>query len=200
MDDLKLYASNNPQLENMLKIVKQFSDDIGMSFGLDKCNKMTIKRGKQVNGTDMQLPDGETIKELDNSETYKYLGIDEKNTICTTEMKAKVKNEYFSRIKKIIKTKLNSKNMITAINSFAIPAIVYGFTILDWSITELEEIDRNTRNLLKANHLLHNKSDLQRLYIPRREGGRGLLSVTKQYKKTILLNLFLLLIWLRLWF
>ena len=36
MDDLKLYAKNDKELEGLLSTVKQFSDDIGMEFGLDK--------------------------------------------------------------------------------------------------------------------------------------------------------------------
>ena len=34
MDDLKLFAKNDQQLQGLLNIVKQFSDDIQMEFGL----------------------------------------------------------------------------------------------------------------------------------------------------------------------
>ena len=37
MDDLKLYVSNDQQLKSQINIVKTFSDDIRMSFGIDKC-------------------------------------------------------------------------------------------------------------------------------------------------------------------
>ena len=36
MDDLKLYSKNEQEQIGELKIVKQFSDDIGMEFGLEK--------------------------------------------------------------------------------------------------------------------------------------------------------------------
>ena len=39
MDELKLYAKNDKEREGLLSTVKQFSDDIGMEFGLDKCAK-----------------------------------------------------------------------------------------------------------------------------------------------------------------
>ena len=42
MDDLKLLVANDYQLASMIKIVNKFSDDIGMSFGIDKCEKLTI--------------------------------------------------------------------------------------------------------------------------------------------------------------
>ena len=76
--------------------------------------------------------------------------------------------------------------MISAINTFAIPAVSYGFQILDWSITELEQIDRDTRKILKKNKLLNIHSNNHRIYLPRKQGGRGLLNVTDQYKKSII--------------
>ena len=69
-------------------------------------------------------------------------------------MKQTLRDEYFTRLKKIMKTSLNSKNSIDAINTFATSAITYGFAVLDWSITDLESIDRETRNILKKYHLL----------------------------------------------
>ena len=46
MDDLKLYAKDHNELEGLLRIVKGFSDDTGMEYGLSKCAKATVKRGK----------------------------------------------------------------------------------------------------------------------------------------------------------
>ena len=44
MDNLKLYAKNDKEFEGLLSTVKQFSDDIGMEFGLDKCGKQYLQR------------------------------------------------------------------------------------------------------------------------------------------------------------
>ena len=46
MDDLKLYSKNEQEQFRELKIEKQFSDDIGMEFGLEKCAKASFKKGK----------------------------------------------------------------------------------------------------------------------------------------------------------
>ena len=46
MDDLKLYSKNDQEQVGELKIVKQFSDDIGMEFGLEKCAKASFKEGE----------------------------------------------------------------------------------------------------------------------------------------------------------
>ena len=185
MDDLKLYASNDNQLETLINITKIFSDDICMSFGLDKCNKITIKKGKLTNTGDIEINE-ESIKELNNSESYVYLGITERDKIFKKDMKIELKNEYFKRLRKILNTELNSSNLISAINTYAIPAISYGFQILDWSITELEEIDRDTRTKLKKQKILNINSNNDRIYLPRKQGGRGLLNITDQYKKAII--------------
>ena len=37
MDDLKLFAKNDQQLQGLLNIVEKFSDDIRMIFRLNKC-------------------------------------------------------------------------------------------------------------------------------------------------------------------
>ena len=103
VDDLKLYASNDNQLDSLISITKTFSDDIGMKFGVDKCNKITIIRGKIAKTDNIELGENEIIKELESDETYKYLGIEENNQICRKNMKTKLRNEYFIRIKKILK-------------------------------------------------------------------------------------------------
>ena len=182
MDDLKLYANNDQRLHDLIDIVSMFSNDIKMKFGLDKCNTLTIKKGKLVKSNDITLKNEETIKGLDIRELYKYLGMLQSNEINKKEMKTKFQKEYFTRTRKILKTSLNSVNTIQAINTFAVPAISYGFQVLDWSTTELEDIDRQTRNILRKNHLLHENSDVDRLYLARSNGGRGLLNIANLYK------------------
>ena len=71
MDDLKLYASNDNELEGLLKTVKAFSDDIGMEFGLSKCAKATFKKEKLEQTKNVVLDDESVIKELDQEGTYK---------------------------------------------------------------------------------------------------------------------------------
>ena len=46
MDVLKRFAKNDQDLEGLLNTVKEFSNDIGMEFGLNKCAKASFVRGK----------------------------------------------------------------------------------------------------------------------------------------------------------
>jgi hypothetical protein len=43
MDDLKLIGRSEEELRNEIKIVKTFSDDIKMKFGLEKCARVSLK-------------------------------------------------------------------------------------------------------------------------------------------------------------
>jgi len=103
MDDLKLYAANDQQLNSQIKIVKLFSDDIGMSFGIDKCSKVTIKRGQIVNSENITLDNGEILKTLDRNKQYRYLGFNE-HQLTDKNTKTALKNEYFKRLKMLLKS------------------------------------------------------------------------------------------------
>ena len=48
MDDLKLYAASKDQLDSLVQVVRIFSQDIKMSFGLDKCAVLEMRRGREV--------------------------------------------------------------------------------------------------------------------------------------------------------
>ena len=103
------------------------------------------------------------MKEDDDG--YKYLGVLEVEDIKHLKMKELVRKEYFRRVKKILKSKLNGGNTIKAINSRAVSIIRYGAGIVDWTKEELQEMDRKTRNLLTINHALHPQADVDRLYL-----------------------------------
>lgn len=142
MDDLKLFAKDDGQLDQELGVVKTFSDDIQMEFGLDKCAKATIKKGKLVSGPNTKLNDKTEIRNLDQDEVYKYLGVDQSDGIQHSQMKEKVRKEYHRQVRLILGTELNAKNKMQAINSLAVPVPQYSFGIIDWREAEIQDMDR----------------------------------------------------------
>jgi hypothetical protein len=44
MDDLKLIVKSEEELQKQIQTVKTFNDIIHMDFGLDKCDKITLKK------------------------------------------------------------------------------------------------------------------------------------------------------------
>ena len=75
MDDLKLYAKSEIGLESLVTTVRIFSADVGMDFGVTKCAKLVVRRGKVSEDEDIALPDGREIRSLEEGTSYKYLGI-----------------------------------------------------------------------------------------------------------------------------
>ena len=111
-----------------------------------------------------------TIKELDKHESYKYLGISENTGISHNEMKTKLSREYIRRVRMVLRSQLNSKNKFEAINKLAIPILMYSYSIINWTKSELKRLDTKTRKLLTCNRAHHPKADVDRLYIKRSEG------------------------------
>ncbi|CAH3034003.1 unnamed protein product, partial [Porites lobata] len=111
-----------------------------------------------------------------------YLGVDESDGIQHSKMKEKIRKEYNRRVRLVLRTELNGRNKIEAINSLAVPVVQYSFGIIDWKISELKKIDTKTRKLLNMRKMLHPKADVERLYIPRKDGGRGLIDVETAFK------------------
>ena len=184
MDDLKTFAKNNNQQEGLLQTVKTFSDDICMQFGLDKCAKATFKKGKLSSTSDLQLQPDTIIKELSQEDTYKYLGVNEGDGIQHATMKEKARKEYYRRIRLVTKSELNAANKIEAINTLAVPVITYSFNIINWQLKEIKKLDTKTRKLLTAERMHHPKADVERMYLPRKIGGRGLTQLEMAYKTT----------------
>ena len=163
MDDLKLYAKDDNELEGLLRIVKGFSDDISMDFGLSKYAEVTFKRGKLQKSDHVWLNEETIIKGLEQEKVYKYLGVDDSSGIQHARMMQKLKRELVRRTRLILKTELNSKNRITAINTLAIPVITYSFTTIDWNLSEVKRLDVKIRKMMTTCSMHLPKSDVHRL-------------------------------------
>ena len=159
MDDLKLFGKSEDQIDSLVQTVFIFSEDIGMEFGLKKCGVVILKKGKLVKFDGIHLPNQEIMKEVDEN-GYTYLGILELDEIKEHEMKIKVTAEYKRRLRLILKSKLNGKNKIQAINTWAVALLRYGAGIINWKVDELKKIDRTTRKTLTMYRVLHPKTDV----------------------------------------
>ena len=97
MDDLKLFS--------------KIEDQIGMQFGIKKCDILTIKRGKVVRYEGRKLPNDEVMKEVEK-ERYKYHGIVELDKVKENEMKKRTTKEHKQRLRQApkIKTKWEKQN------------------------------------------------------------------------------------------
>ena len=92
-------------------------------------------------------------------------------------MKVKITLEHIRRDKKLCKSKLNGGNLIRGINTWAVGVVRYSAWMVDRIMEEIARMDERTRKILAMNGCLHTRSNVARLYLPRREGGRGLIGI-----------------------
>ena len=90
--------------------------------------------------------------------------------------------EYYHQIKKIWNSELSSFNKIIARNTFPVSVFITSAGIVDWTINEIREIDCKTRKQLAMTGNFHPDGGVDRPYIPRSDGGRGLKSIVCMYE------------------
>ena len=183
---MKLIAKSEEELQKQIQTVKTFSDDINMEFGLEKCAKIAFKRGKLVHSQNFVIDINREIQELEQGKTYKYLGIEESEGIQHQQMKERLKQEYSRRLRIILKCELNGRNKIIAIGALAVRVLRYSFGVMNWRTEEIKKIDRKTRKMLTVYKMHHPKADIDRLYVKRKEGGKGLVQIEAAYKAEII--------------
>ena len=61
-------------------------------------------------------------------------------------MKDKIRKEYFRRTRKLLETKLSSRNLIKGINTWAVPLYRYSGPFLKWTREELKQMDQGQEN------------------------------------------------------
>jgi hypothetical protein len=87
-----------------------------------------------------------------------------------------------------MKSELNARNKITVIGALAVPVLRYSFGIINWRLEEIKQIDRKTKKMLTMYKMHHPKADIDRLYVKRKEGGRGLVQLEAAYKTEIIIS------------
>jgi alkylhydroperoxidase/carboxymuconolactone decarboxylase family protein YurZ len=101
------------------------------------------------------------------------------------EAKTKARQEYRKRSRKILKSRLNAKHKIEAINMYAVPVIQYTAGVIKWTKEDMNKLNRQTRKMLTMYGALHPRADVDRLYLPRRIGGRGLKDMAETIEKEV---------------
>jgi hypothetical protein len=86
-----------------------------MNFGLEKCARMFLKRGRVQSKVQIGNTLENDVKELDPMKAYKYLGIEENVDIQHKIEKEKLKKECLRRLRLVLGTELNARNKIQAI-------------------------------------------------------------------------------------
>ena len=78
MDDIKLYSVSRKKLDQLLEVVEIYSNDIRMTFGLDKCRIMdpiNKRESEEVIDRDRM---GQENQEMEPWKTYRYLSVEQR--------------------------------------------------------------------------------------------------------------------------
>ena len=88
-----------------------------------------------------------------------------------------VLKEYIRRLRKVLKSKLNSGNLVCGVITWALSLLRYLAAIVSWRKSEWPAMGRKTKKLFTIYGALSPKSDVDRLFTPRNEGRKGLIFI-----------------------
>lgn len=184
MDDLKVYEQSPQELEATSQVAENVTGAVGMKLGAKKCAVAHMRAGRIVNGGGVEA--GTThIRELAKSEHYKYLGIEQRMGPRRKKTVERVTKEYLHRVRKTWGSSLNAKGKANAHNVWCMGVLRYFLPLVDWKSSEIRNLDRSTRAILRASKAHKREAAVERLYLPRNEGGRGLQNVRHVWEREV---------------
>ena len=131
-----------------------------------------------VRGEGLQVLE-ERMKTMDpdQNEIYKFLEIEQADSIRTKTVFERVKEEVSKRVKMIANTEPNDANLIKAINMKVILVAAYAMNICRFNVGELKELDQMIKRKLRGKNMLGKQASDERLYLKREKSGRRLKSL-----------------------
>lgn len=78
--------------------------------------------------------------------------------------------EYIRRKRKLRNSKLNGPKLLISLPSYSV-------AFVDWTNSELANLDRRARKKFNMNGRLHSRPGVTKLCIPLKEGGSGLILI-----------------------
>jgi hypothetical protein len=187
MDDLKLYDRDEESLDLKIEELRTLSLSIGLSMNIKKCAKASLNK--------TTLPEGDTetgIPTLGAKSTYKYLGIQQRFRACFEESWSDACAKIMARVKKLLNSAMTFGQMRTAFNTAVVPVANYlfsnliaaevGFRTLNARAIALDD---KIRALMREDTLFAH-SNVERSYLPVREGGLGLKSFADALEESVL--------------
>lgn len=74
---------------------------------------------------------------------FNYLGYDQDRDTAISAFEENLLKKYIARMRKVCKTEFATKNLFKAINTLAISLFTYSFGLIQWTKTDLENINEN---------------------------------------------------------
>ena len=152
-----MYSRSVKGWDSLVQAVRDFSEDIGMEFDIEKFAMLVTEKERIVKSVGIELPDDKVIKSLQEGESYKHLGILEADKFLEEKMKLNVSKEYIRKLRKVLKSKLNGGNLVCGVNTWAVSLIRYSEAFVSWRKSELRAINKKIRKLFTMYGASHPK-------------------------------------------
>ena len=172
MDDIKLFAKDQTSLKKLTQRCKQQLEKIGLS----------LNREKSKANTKIDI-----IEQIEKPLSYKYLGMDESpDQTYTKETMVRIEAEMSTRLNLLLKSELNSANLITAINEWVISLTDYPTGIINTDKSWAPMVDKTIRKMLSTKNIFIEGACIERLYMKRKQLCRGLSNVEFREERLLL--------------
>ncbi|GIX61145.1 reverse-transcriptase domain containing protein,putative [Babesia caballi] len=178
IDDLKLLAKDEDVMQKMTKETEEYLTHIGLIINRDKSATNSSRCA-------------DTARLLEGPETYKYLGITEtRYSSVSRGMYSRTHEEIKKRVNMLLDTDLSAKNLFRALNQYALTVPNYYIGVVPLEPYQFARLDRMVRTQLYEKGAHKHCANISRLYLPRKELGRGLHNLEFR-AEMMLLNLWL---------
>ena len=170
MNDIKPFSKKEKELKTLIHVVRIYSQDVGMEFDR-KCAMLVMKSGKRHIKDGMELPNQDKIRTLGDKENLQILAdIGSWHHQTTGYEKKKLRKNISEESESYLRQ--NLQNPIQR-NKYldCSPRNIFG------TILEVKQMAQRTRKLMTMHKALHPRDNVNRLYVPRKGGGRGLFSI-----------------------
>jgi len=183
VDDLKIYAAGEGSLKRAMEVMDKSSRATGMALGLQKCGVAHMRKGRLESHGEEEIKGTGVIPEVTENTMYRYLGVDQVFRANHKTTRAKITKKYLARMRTIWSSPLSAKRKVQATNAWAVSTFRYYLTVIDWPRTELRAIDRRARKIIAQYQGHHKCASIERLYLPREKGGRGLQMIEQVWER-----------------
>lgn len=99
--------------------------------------------------------------------------------------KENITTKYLSRVKAFLHTKLSAINISRVVNTYATSVLRYGFSIIEWTDTDLEGLDIMTKSETSRNRVHHPRNAVARFHLSRNQGERGIPTRYERHNKQV---------------
>ena len=109
-------AMSEEQTDSLVQTIFYCSKEIDMEFKISKCVVYTIKRKAPITSQQLNLFNDEKISDH-KQRSFKYISILELDDFMNQYIKKTATNTYFKRLRLLLKSKSNERNLINTINT-----------------------------------------------------------------------------------